>query len=925
MTETEHENRCPLSAVDRRLEDVHRYWHEAERGYFDPESFRVAIQTAIQTLRTVTFIVQSNKRLFSKFDPWYEAWQDKLRADPLMRWMVDARNKIEKQGDLEAHSLIRAEIVASYYEEGPRMEVPAELFQSPAELISGVPTEALRNHVFKNGILRIQRRWVENSLPDYELLDAVGIAYGRVAELVADAHLELGLEPPSTMVGDIDRTQGEESRRGRLPCMIGHGDARSHNVWLATGQSIEIEQKTVEFDREQAELVASKYELDPNKIFPSTTPTPEATLNGLFATARKMFIVDGHNDTIAFLLNGARPLHLMQLNIQEHGEKYLVMRTLANEVIKCGADGVIVISEVWSAPYDPSKPYRRAVDAPERREFLTATLVTKAGDPVQLHAPINRTGDIVTLGDTETILDQAQVAFAPIYSAWGREIPEAWIEMMESRTEDEVSEDDAKTMTGSRNDGTGIPQQSVLPARNSDCPCGSGEKFKRCCSDRLPGWQLGNHTRNALAAEDFASALVACRADITQYTIWHKAHTDPLLNSAPEAVENFLNLDIRALAELAELLERCYKKAGKSNEFPATLERLRQNINHPRWHRKIIYLQAFHALSTNDNERAARRELRKLGSMELETDVETLQLYIQLFHDDLSFADKQKLVDRVILLTDSAIEKLHYRCIKAMDFLFIGNANDAAQELSAAVDTYSNDTSRKTDSLYERHRYAMALDLLGRLKNEQQYIDEGLAICRELLEKDGWTESGKADILRQLGDGLRFKEDWAAARDFYKQAYAMQPLSILQVFLAECLVETDGCEEAAKAIRVVSLGNLDATEFVDYVFTFALVAIEGGDRDMLVEAENLLRNLNIPTPYFRERRDALVLEVIDAVRNGKSLAGTNRARSLLKGMASTVIRYMKLEPNFMGIGINLGKILEDLSTSKQAHSTKRRN
>lgn len=448
MTGSKHENRCPLSAVDRRLGDLHRHWHEAERGYFDPESFRVAIQTTIQTLRTVTFILQSNKRLFSNFDPWYESWQNKLRADPLMRWMVDARNKIEKQGDLEAHSFVRAEIIASYYEEGPRMEVPAELFQSPAELISSIPTEALKKHVFKDGILRIQRRWVENSLPDYELLDAVGIAYGRVAELVADAHRELGLEQPATMVGDLDRTHGKESRGGRLPCMIGHGDARSHNVWLATGQTIEIEQKTVEFDLEQAEHVTRKYALDPTKMFPST-PAPEATLNGLFATARNMFLVDGHHDTIAFLLSGAQPLNIMQMAVQEHGEKYLVMRKLANEVIKFGADGVIIISEVWSAPYDPSNPYRRAADAPERREFLTATLVTKTGDPIHLSALIRRTGDDVILEDTGTFRDQAQIAFAPIYAAWGREIPDAWIDAIKSgsRTKDGASEGDAMTST----------------------------------------------------------------------------------------------------------------------------------------------------------------------------------------------------------------------------------------------------------------------------------------------------------------------------------------------------------------------------------------------------------------------------------------------------------------------------------------------
>lgn len=422
----EHESSCPLSAVDRRLEDVHRHWHEAELGYFDPENFRISIQTAIQTLRTVTFIVQSNKRFFTDFDPWYESWQIRLRADPLMRWMVDARNKIEKQGDLEMHSLVRAEIMASYYDDGPRMEVPAELFQRPDELINNIPAEALRQHVFKNGILRIQRRWIENSLPDYELLDAVGIAYGNVAKLVADAHRQLGLEPPSAKNCHIDQAEGEQSRGGRLPCMIGHGDSRSHDVWLATGQPMEVISKTVELNRESSENAGTRYGLDPKEMFSSTDPTPEATLDGLFATAKKMFSVDGHHDTIAFLLKGARPINITQLDLQEHGEKYLIMRTLANEVIKCGADGMILLSEVWSAPFDPKNPYRRAADAHERKEFLSATLVTQTGVPIQLLAPITRDGNGATLGETHASSDQAQIAFAPIYAAWGRTLPNAW-------------------------------------------------------------------------------------------------------------------------------------------------------------------------------------------------------------------------------------------------------------------------------------------------------------------------------------------------------------------------------------------------------------------------------------------------------------------------------------------------------------------
>src|SRR6202023_28945 len=109
-SENQQSNTCPLAPVDRRLQDAHQQWHQAEFEYFNPEKFRIAIQSAIQTLRTVPFILQKHKSQIPDFEKWYGAWQERLQADPLMRWMRDARNKIEKEGDLEAHSFIHAEI-----------------------------------------------------------------------------------------------------------------------------------------------------------------------------------------------------------------------------------------------------------------------------------------------------------------------------------------------------------------------------------------------------------------------------------------------------------------------------------------------------------------------------------------------------------------------------------------------------------------------------------------------------------------------------------------------------------------------------------------------------------------------------------------------------------------------------------------------
>ena len=102
---------CPLAAVDQRLADSHRFWHQAEAAYFDPDGFRLGAQSAIQTLRSVTFILQKNKGAIPGFDQWYDGWRKRLGADELMRWIVDARNRIEKEGDLEAHSYVRAEML----------------------------------------------------------------------------------------------------------------------------------------------------------------------------------------------------------------------------------------------------------------------------------------------------------------------------------------------------------------------------------------------------------------------------------------------------------------------------------------------------------------------------------------------------------------------------------------------------------------------------------------------------------------------------------------------------------------------------------------------------------------------------------------------------------------------------------------------
>jgi hypothetical protein len=419
------ENHCPLAAVDRRLSDVHRFWHQAERAYFNPDEFRVSIQAAIQTARQVSFVLQKHKADIPEFDKWYGGWQRKLAAIPLMKWMVEARNRIEKQGDLEAHSFVNAEIVASHLDEGPKIQVPAKLSDAPLALVKSIPDSMLGDHVKKDGILRIRRRWIENTLPDFELLDAVAVAYGQLAQLVYSAHLQMGLLGPVSTNVDTGERYPEGDRDGRLPCMIGHEDARTLDVWLANGQPLIFEDIRKEVNLAEVPNLKERYGFDPVKMYAESGKAQDHA-RSLFATARIMFEKDGCHITIAFLLRDGRPIGMHELQPMEHGHKYMMMRALAQEAQKIGANAAILISESWCAPANPDKPYMRAADSPDRKEFLTATAVSKDGEPIMLRAEILRDGKTVRLGETLEEFGGAHFAFAPLYEVWEKPIPAQW-------------------------------------------------------------------------------------------------------------------------------------------------------------------------------------------------------------------------------------------------------------------------------------------------------------------------------------------------------------------------------------------------------------------------------------------------------------------------------------------------------------------
>jgi tetratricopeptide (TPR) repeat protein len=462
------------------------------------------------------------------------------------------------------------------------------------------------------------------------------------------------------------------------------------------------------------------------------------------------------------------------------------------------------------------------------------------------------------------------------------------------------------------------PPRQFSPPRSGPCLCGSGLKYKRCCVDRLPGHEQSTQTRAFLKEGKYKDALYACRADVTQYTIWHKSHTEPAIRRGMPKKGSILEIDIRALADYVDNLMFCYIKTDMMDEFPSVLERLRANINDPDWQRKIVYFHALHALWPDWNRTAGRRELKKLGSVSEDKDEQILQLYLDLFGDDLAFSERLDLVDRILTFSERFTDHLHYKGAKAVLYLTIGDQRKAEAELTEAIaEARSKHEEDGRLNEYERYRLALMLDLLGVLRGDDGFLREALDMLRSLLKDEDLTSKGRANLLGHIGDTYRHTGDWESARQAYVQALDMEPAPIYKVFLSDCLLQLDKFQDAWKTLEEVKVEDLSSAEQADYAFTFAAIAIESGERGRLEQARAALKDVEMAEPHFREERNAFLLNVQEALASGASRSLIKRTRRLIGDMARSVTSYLILRPSFMGVGVDVGKILEDLSKDER--------
>jgi hypothetical protein len=422
---------------------------------------------------------------------------------------------------------------------------------------------------------------------------------------------------------------------------------------------------------------------------------------------------------------------------------------------------------------------------------------------------------------------------------------------------------------------------------------------------------MGEAWREPARKQQWPKVLRAIRADLTQYTIYHRTNTVPLMRRFPPEQIEILSIDIEALNDSVEHLCAIYARLGRLADFPLVVERLRGNIDDPRWQRKLTYQQAMTAHLLADTP-GARRDLAKLGPITAqESDLELLQLHIDLNGDAIALVDKLKLYDRIVELTGSRRDRFQYAAAKGVELTLAGDTAGAIATANAALVIGREAEAERAFGPDTELWFCKLLEVAGIARPDPDcFIESAKRLQTLVIRTDHWTPAGLGHLNRCLGDVLRLSGQWEEGAMAYAAGFALDGDQANRIFEASCRLMQGREDDALAIIESIPFDALDMPQRADFAVAYAAIAIALRDGARLDDAAAKLKAVTPARQYFAHENVKYQL-AIERARVAIAAGTPVPKSSRLLDWISSLSRWFMVQPNIAGFGINLNNMVDD--------------
>ncbi|MCW0460683.1 hypothetical protein NB717_001751 [Xanthomonas sacchari] len=322
---------------ERRLNDLWLLLERCYVTYMEPELFRLNTNQFLQTSRTVTFIIQKNKGVIPDFDCWYQSAVKSWAGDKVMDWAKDSRNKIEKEGDLDLYSTLDMTLFWSYIvEQDVKISTGRmELLQAGTKRLVRIARKHLPSGLVNSSAVRVERKWVANTLPDWELLQAFTYIYTTMYRMCQELAVRMGSR--------LDRAIPDPSELYSLREMA----LKVSYLKLSDLEMHFPHVRRMRFNRDDISDERLSI-IEPFKGSMAKAQSMDGVFEALCLMAFATFEYDGYHVPMMFFYDeDAQVVDMMSMHYGDRVDKYIFWRNAADRMVATKAKMVATIGEAW--------------------------------------------------------------------------------------------------------------------------------------------------------------------------------------------------------------------------------------------------------------------------------------------------------------------------------------------------------------------------------------------------------------------------------------------------------------------------------------------------------------------------------------------------------------------------------------------------
>lgn len=428
------------------------------------------------------------------------------------------------------------------------------------------------------------------------------------------------------------------------------------------------------------------------------------------------------------------------------------------------------------------------------------------------------------------------------------------------------------------------------------CPCCSGKIFENCCKPYIDSSH--EDFEGALEKYEYIRAYNIEIARLTNYLIKITAHTIPLLHNKNPFGAVMFEIDLKAVEELLENIFYVLRKKKIEDNLDERFWTISKLVQLEEWENLF---QLYALLYCNLLEKVNVDQYIDEITVSSNTDKKLLQTIFSNLGYKYGIGKKLQIANLIIQQSDSKFEQMQYEFAIAIEYYIVndlGSSKKYADKVLEELNNYNVDIL----GVYELNKAPEIYEFYAGMFGVEEYYVKAVELYMKCEKSGELNNIGYSSLYNSIAYIFLKQQIFEKSIEYFNKSYEFEVNNFSLIHLAENYLYMNMVEKAEEYLRDVDITNL-GKDIIDYYMVKAEIFILVNKRDGTQQLIDEMRNIDLRRiPFYNDIFNMLISEI----QKNRSLG-----RTFLEKMRE-LRRYLILQPNFYGIGININKILEDL-------------